>query len=130
MRRFVSCIFFKSLCIFIHDDHDHDNHDHACHHGGMCRALRHGFYCECLPGFMGTRCEGLFRVSFSSQCVFSFTIITITIIMITRVVMEECVGFGVMGCIASVYQVLWAQDAKVCFVHLFQVIVHFPILIQ
>ena len=85
MRRFVSCIFFKSVCIFIHDDHDHDDHDHACHHGGMCRALRHGFYCECLPGFMGTRCEGLFRVSFSSQCVFSFTIITITIIMITRV---------------------------------------------
>ncbi|XP_073251690.1 uncharacterized protein [Porites lutea] len=30
---------------------------HACHHGGMCRARRHGFYCECLPGFMGTRCE-------------------------------------------------------------------------
>ena len=56
--------------------------------------------------------------------------ITITIIMITRVVMEECVGLGVMGSIASVYQVLWAQDVKVCFVYLFQVSVHFPILIQ
>ena len=56
--------------------------------------------------------------------------ITITIIMITRVVMEECVGLGVMGSIASVYQVLWAQDAKVCFVYLFQVSAHFPILIQ
>ena len=56
--------------------------------------------------------------------------ITITRIMITRVVMEECVGLGVMGSIASVYQVLWAQDVKVCFVYLFQVSVHFPILIQ
>ena len=130
MRRFVSCFFFKSVCIFVHDGHDHDNHDHACRHGGMCRARRHGFYCECLPGFMGTRCEGLFRVSFSSRCVFSFTMVTITIIMIARVVTEECVGLGVMGSIASVYQVLWVQDVKVCFVCLFQVSVHFPILIQ
>jgi len=30
---------------------------HVCHHGGMCVPRRHGFYCECLPGFMGTRCE-------------------------------------------------------------------------
>ena len=74
---------------------------------------------------MGTRCEGLFRVSFSSQCVFSFTMITITIIMITRVIMGECVGLCVMGSIASVYQVLWAQDVKVCFVFLFQVSVYF-----
>ena len=51
--------------------------------------------------------------------------VTITIIMITRVVMEECVGLGVMGSIVSVYQVLWAQDAKVCFVFLFQVGVYF-----
>ncbi|XP_078383153.1 uncharacterized protein LOC144665730 isoform X2 [Oculina patagonica] len=29
----------------------------ACHHGGMCIPRRHGFYCECLPGFIGTRCE-------------------------------------------------------------------------
>ena len=71
---------------------------HACHHGGMCRARRHGFYCECLPGFMGTRCEGLFRISFSSQCVFSFTIITIA-----RFVVEESVELGVMGSIVSVY---------------------------
>ena len=45
--------------------------------------------------------------------------------MITRVVMEECVGLDVMGSIVSVYQVLWAQDAKVCFVFLFQVSVYF-----
>ncbi|XP_068705795.1 fibropellin-3-like isoform X1 [Montipora foliosa] len=32
-------------------------HFHACHHGGICVPRRHGFYCECLPGFMGTRCE-------------------------------------------------------------------------
>ena len=93
---------------------------HACHHGGMCRARRHGFYCECLPGFMGTRCEGLFRISFSSQCVFSFTIITIA-----RFVVEESVELGVMGSIVSVYWVLWAQDAKVCFVFLFQVSAYF-----
>ena len=80
MRRFVSCFFFKSVCIFVHDDHDHDNHDRACRHGGMCRARRHGFYCECLPGFMGTRCEGLFRLSFSSQCSFSNTDSMITIV--------------------------------------------------
>ncbi|XP_020602504.1 adhesive plaque matrix protein 2-like isoform X2 [Orbicella faveolata] len=30
---------------------------HACHHGGMCIPRHHGFYCECLPGFIGTRCE-------------------------------------------------------------------------
>ena len=135
------------MCIFVHDNHDHDNHDHACHHGGMCRARRHGFYCECLPGFMGTRCEGLFRVSFSSQCAFSNTesmitivkaisitstimTIMIAIIMVTLAIMEECVGHGVMGSIVSVYQVLWAQEAKVCFEYLFQVSVHFPILIQ
>ena len=51
--------------------------------------------------------------------------ISITIIMITRVIMEECVGLCVMGSIASVYQVLWAQDVKVCFVFLFQVSVYF-----
>ena len=79
IRRFVSCFFFKSVCIFVHDNHDHDNHDHACRHGGMCRVRRHGLYCECLPGFMGTRCEGLFRASFSSHCAFSNTDSMITI---------------------------------------------------
>ena len=67
------------MCIFVHDNHDHDNHDHACRHGGMCRVRRHGLYCECLPGFMGTRCEGLFRASFSSHCAFSNTDSMITI---------------------------------------------------
>ena len=51
-------------------------------------------------------------------------------VSLTRAIMEECVGLVVMGSIASVYQVLWAQDAKVCYVYLFQVSVHFPILIQ
>ena len=51
-------------------------------------------------------------------------------VSLTLAIMEGCVGLGVMGSIASVYQVLWAQDAKVCFLYLFQVSVHFPILIQ
>ena len=68
MQRFVSYFFFKSVRIFVHD-----NHDRAFRRGGICRARRHGFYCECILGFMGTRCEGLFRISFSSQCAFSNT---------------------------------------------------------
>ncbi|XP_029194802.2 fibropellin-3-like isoform X2 [Acropora millepora] len=41
----------------VHQEERGPCHFLACHHGGTCVARRHGFYCQCLPGFMGTRCE-------------------------------------------------------------------------